>query len=266
MEDIKTLYAIPHYNCNLACPHCDLFKKQTNYDEEHFMYSLNNVNAEEIVLFGGEPLLYKDKLLKILQTNKISSISTNLLNIDLDILNNLKKYNIHIATSWNNIRLNKQQYMTWINNIHKINTYNIDCIVLITLTDDLIHNVEKLTDTLTDLDKTKIRGVLFEQLLDYSKDQNFYEKVDTFLCKISENWQYSFKNLIIDKLNTWNCDCKKTYTLEPTGIIRKGCPQYIQPQIVNECLSCSLANICKPCPLQKHCSFPKKLYMMFKNA
>lgn len=262
METIKDLYAIPNYTCNLNCPHCTLSKISEKYNEKSFIDTLKNINAEQITLFGGEPLLYKETFKKIVKTNKITSISTNLLLLDDEIIQYLKTYNISIATSWNKTRFTKAQYNTWIANLKTLENNNLDCIILVTLTEDLISlNLNNFLSILKDLNQIKsITGILFEQLVDNSKNKVFYEKVDEWLYNITKYWQFSFKNLILDKIKHWNCDCTKTYTLTPNGTLRKGCPQYTLQYLRNECLTCKLANICRPCILQKECTFPKKLY------
>lgn len=78
-KKIKTLYAIPWYQCNLKCPHCDVRDTSTEFNPEKFIEELKKVEAENIVLFGGEPLLHEDWFMKILETGKLTSVSTNLL-------------------------------------------------------------------------------------------------------------------------------------------------------------------------------------------
>lgn len=267
MENINKLYIIPNYECNLKCPHCNLHKINENYNEEKFLNVLNTVNCNEIILFGGEPLLYKNRFKKILDTNKITSISTNLLNINQEDINNLKKYNINIATSWNMTRFTKKQETLWINNLNLINKNNIPFIILITLTEDLIdsniNNIIELFNKLNNLQN--LSGVLFEQLLDYTKNDKFYARVDDWLIKINNNWKFNFKNLILEKLKNWNCNCNNIFTLTPSGVLKKGCPQYTKSHILTKCLSCELASVCKPCILQKECTFPKKLYLSTKG-
>ena len=90
METLKTLYAIPNFECNLSCDYCDLKDKRVIYNEEKFLETLNSFQGS-VVLFGGEPLLFKDRLYRILETGKIDSISTNLLMLDEKTVEYLKK-------------------------------------------------------------------------------------------------------------------------------------------------------------------------------
>lgn len=268
METIKELYIIPTYSCNLDCPHCELHRKVERYNESIFISRLKTLFFDRGILFGGEPLLLQEKLIPILETKKISSISTNLLLLNATSLKLIKDYDLDIATSWNQTRFTPKQFDIWIDNLKLLEQYNLSCIILITLTEDLINcDYNTFLTLLSELDKIKsITGIKFEQLVDNSKKAEFYERVDNWLCKISKDWSFSFKNLLLENLNDWNCDCSKTYTLTPSGILKKGCPQYTQTNVLQQCLSCKLANVCKPCILQKECSFPKKLYESYKNV
>ena len=86
---MKKLYVIPTYHCNLKCPHCELHLRDDNFNES-FYDVLSNNNIDLGVLFGGEPTLYRDRLIKCLKTNKIHSISTNLIKLDNELISLLK--------------------------------------------------------------------------------------------------------------------------------------------------------------------------------
>ena len=261
---MKKLYIIPTYHCNLCCPHCDLHLKNDNFSSK-FYSVLKNTNIDSGILFGGEPTLYKERFIKCLETNKVNSITTNLLNLDKDILNLYKKYNLSIATSWNPCRFNDKQYDIWINNLKLLQKNNLSCIILITLTEDLLtfNSFEKY---LKDWDNIKsIDGILFEHLIDYNMKPDLHERADDWLCTITDKWCYSYKNLILDKIKNWNCDCSDVWTLNPNGELKKGCPQFEKNNFLYNCLQCKMANICQPCRLQHLCSFPKKLYKKVMN-
>lgn len=263
MEIINDLYIIPNYECNLNCPHCDVHNKKIKYNEEEFFNKLNTLSFKNGIVFGGEPLLYKDRFKKVIRTNKISSISTNLLLLDKEIVELLNEYNVSIATSWNPLRFNKEEEDIWFEKLMLIDS----CTILITLTDDLITmDFEKFKNILRKIDNTNnVDGILFEQLLSDDTTEEFYNRVDEWLIKMYKNWDYTMKNFISDKVLNWKCDCSKTYTLEPNGLLRKGCPQATKLNIQQQCLVCPLSNICQPCVLQNHCTFPKNLYKIVKG-
>ena len=261
---MKTLYIIPTYHCNLKCPHCDLHLKNDDFDESFFNV-LKNADVGFGILFGGEPTLYRDRLIKCLETNKIQSISTNLLNLDDELLSLYKEYDLSIATSWNPQRFSEKQYQLWLNHLQLLFDNDLSCIIMITLTEDLLiyKDFEK---HLKEWDKIKsISGILFEPLLDYNMEKDLHQRADEWLCQVYINWNYTFENMIVNRVKNWNCDCSDIWTLNPNGKLNKGCPQREKEYVLKECLSCKLAGICKPCNLQHLCSFPKKLYERVKN-
>lgn len=256
---MKTCYIIPTYHCNLKCPHCDLHLKNDEFNDD-FYTQLKNIIADNIILFGGEPTLYRDRLTKCLKLNKITSISTNLLQLDDELISLYKEYNLSIATSWNPKRFIEEQYELWLNHLQLLTENGLSCIILITLTDDLL-NYDLFYNHLKQWDTIKsVEGILFEPLLDYNMKNDLHQRADEWLCKLYDNWNYSFENMIINRVKNWNCDCRDTWTLQPNGKLVQGCPQNEQEYVLNDCLNCKLANICKPCNLQHICSFPKQLY------
>ena len=256
------LYAIPTYNCNLNCQHCDLHLKKDEYNEEKFIKALNDIEESEITLFGGEPLLYKDRFKKCVETNKITSVSTNLLLLDREYIELFKKYNLNIATSWNLFRFNEKQYKQWLEKLELLEKYDLKCIILITLTDDLLsYNIEKFLQMLDEWNLIKsIDGILFEHLIDDNATQELHIRADEWLCRLHNYWEYDFENLIEKRIKNWDCDCSKIKTLMPNGEIKNGCPQYEKSFVIDKCFNCDLVNICRPCRLQNKCSFPQKLY------
>ena len=135
---MSKLYIIPNFACNLSCPHCELHLRKDDFNENSFYKVFSETNFSENVLFGGEPLLHKDRYLKLIDSNKITSISTNLLLLDENIIKILKQKEISIATSWNLQRFTDKQYTLWLNNLKLLEKYDMKCIVLITMTKDLI--------------------------------------------------------------------------------------------------------------------------------
>lgn len=105
-----------------------------------------------------------------------------------------------------------------------------------------------------------VEGILFEPLLDYQMSKDLHERADLWLCNLYDKWNFRIRNLIADKVMKWNCNCSDVWTLNPNGKLIRGCPQFEKKFVLNECLGCNLAGICRPCHLQHICSFPKNLY------
>lgn len=256
METVKTLYAIPNYECNLDCLYCKLKDKRIKYDSERFLEAINNFDGE-IILFGGEPTLYSDRFKAIINTGKISSITSNIVDISEDCVYD-SRHN-RIATTF-------RPSNKWIDNLKKIsriNDYGIR--ILFTLTDELLHNNPgNIINSLLFLknNECNIDSVLFEQLLDPNKTESFYEEVDKWLYNI--HFVYGIEDLgiqsvIVDQiLDGWHFDCRNVYTLEPDGTIKPGCPQREQYNVLTKCYTCKKANKCQPCMLQTKCVYPHK--------
>ena len=262
---IDQVYVIPTYNCNLKCPHCDLRLRDDCYNHTRFINCIKVVNSKSVVLFGGEPTLYKDRFNAAIDTGKITSISTNLVNIDGNVIDQIKNHNISVATSWNVCRFTNRQYQTWLANVTTLVQNDIDVLLMVTLTEDLINlDKKQLQSLLRQWKCAGIKRVRFEQLLDDNKSQLYYDQVDTWLLEVDDLWDNSFPyNDIVDQLRNWQFNCSSVYTIKPSGDIVYGCPQYKQQHIVNQCLTCDNASICKPCMLQQHCTFPRRLYKKY---
>jgi MoaA/NifB/PqqE/SkfB family radical SAM enzyme len=256
------LYALPTKQCNLTCAHCDVKNVVDDYNEEAFLGAIRKFDGS-IVLFGGEPSLYKERLLKAVATGKINSITTNLINLDDELIQIYK--DLFVGTSWNKVRFFGNQFSLWLSNLKKLEENEIVCTVLITLTGELINDdIENFFSLIKNLDENykAVDSILFEQIIDGNKTKEFYEQVDEWLCKIHELWQnYDIKieNSIIGKLKHWNHDCTQTYTLHPNGRMAHGCPHAASIHVAHECLTCPRVGECRPCRLQQHCTYPQKL-------
>lgn len=250
----NTLYAIPSYKCNLSCPHCEISKRNVDFKWDPFFKALKEFDGD-VVLFGGEPLLIDQFLLRqILATKKIISISTNLaLPIELNLLNLIK--DIPIATSWNPYRFNLEndyREMHWKINMARFS----DVKVLVTLTEDLI--AIKPKEFFKIAKEWPCKAIRFEHLIADSVTPEFLDRVDEWLAKICTEWDLPQENDIIKQLDNWYFDCDNVYTLEPDGNLFKGCPHKSPTVICNDCLGCERADICRPCCKQRYCTYPKK--------
>lgn len=267
-SSVKNIYAIPNYECNLRCPHCDVHKNSISYDRDQFISTLKKLERTSVItLFGGEPTLYQDRFLDICNNVKVSSVSTNLVQMTDSVFEVLVKPEISIATSWNMTRFNKDQFVWWLKNLEKLGNAGKQSLVLITLTPDLIcDKTFQILDVLSKVDMTRaVSKVLFEHLVSSAVTEKFQEMCDDWLCQIHEKWNFSFSNEIEKKIFDWKFDCSNTYTVQPSGKISPGCPQYEGPKVNMRCLSCERATVCHPCALQSTCTFPKKLFKLIQE-
>lgn len=260
----SVVYVCPTWKCNLKCKHCEISKrrsKETKYGAE-VLYTLQKLKLSPsslVVYFGGEPMINKFQFGTLLSSGLITSVSTNLLLLDKDCLRWLERTEpkVAIATSWNPDRFDERQYYKWLNNLETLVDKGFDTKVLITLTPSLFEmNMQEVINTLDDIEDTGCDKFLFEP---YVGKKEYHEMADNWLCDFVDAYKGRMENCIVDKLKNWNCDCSNTWTIEPTGKLVKGCPQFGGVNIPNECLTCDNGHVCRPCVLQKTCSYPKKL-------
>lgn len=264
---MKTLYAVPWYKCNLNCPHCHVSHREVAENYGKFLYELRRAtDYDHVVLFGGEPTLYWGKFLEMISTNNVDSVSTNLVVYPEEFMSSeffplVLKYNLKIATSWNFKRFTPALRELWFNNVAFLAPrLKENFTVMITLTDDLVSTEpEFMNFILGRMEGSGVEQFLFEP---YIGDFEVHEKADEWLCKVHDCYPGLMKNLLEEKLKNWNCNCDDVYTLEPDGVIRKGCPDLLASGVQNycvDCVTCEHSDVCRPCMLQKTCSYPKKL-------
>lgn len=263
---IKKLYAIPTYKCNLSCRHCFIknYKSEENFDL--FLNTLKSINSEIRILFGGEPLLLSDdKFQKILNTATFQSISSNLLLLNENKINLLKKYKIDVATSWNTYRFqNIEQINLWFKNLNLCVQNKIYVTLLVTLTESLFQNLSEFNFILNKLDSEigrneYFQGIKFETYI--PADEKLINKADNQLIEFYKNWKYKFINITAEQYKSGNINnCKNIVTVLPNGEIDYSCPERGNKYFLNKCLNCKYIIICKPCIKQKVCTFYKNFY------
>lgn len=263
---LRKLYILPNTACNLSCPHCEVYKNIIPLDEDKFFSKLKEIKAEEYILFGGEPLLDHRIFNKCIDTGIITSMTSNLLLLEEEDIPKIS--NIDLTTSWNPHRFTQEQYDIWLSKLKMLEKYGLHINVMITLTEDLLSmDKKKLFDMFSDWDKISIiDGINFGQLMDWNTTQEFFDRVDDWLCDTHSKWNFRIQNLIDKTALNWKINtCSNTASLYPDGTLKRRCPTSIGTFFPKECLTCEFASICQPCRSQQHCSFPKKLYKMIKN-
>jgi len=258
----KTLYALITRQCNLSCPHCDVYKLEDDFNKEKFLEKLLSFDGR-IILFGGEPTIYQDRMFDIINeceinNKKISSISTNLMILNDKLIEYYNKLG-SVATSWNPNRFTKIQYDVWYNNCKQLSGITkVKPSLLITMDDDLLNfGVDNFLKIVDQWNASMFKRIKLEHY-NGNMDSKYFERVDDFLCELYTKWRSDIPNEIADRINHWYFDCSGVYTLNPDGTLTHKCPHDVKPAMVMECYTCERASICKPCILQHHCSFPKK--------
>ena len=258
---MKTLYAMITRNCNLTCPHCDIRTNAADsFNPELFYERLKEFDGHKII-FGGEPSLYVDRIK--MAVKYCDSISTNLLHLTDELIEIYQ--DLGIATSWNPARFSPQEYKTWIANVKKLS--NNKPMLLITLTPDLL-TYKNFKQLILNEFEGLFESIVFEQLIDKTKDQSFYSAVDEWLCDLHDFWIHNISTPCYPFERTdWQFDCAENWTMLPNGLMRYGCPNYPNNYqgILSDCYHCEYVSICRPCQLQKQCSCPKQLMKKIKK-
>lgn len=266
-----TIYALITTHCNLSCPHCDIKNCNEYYDRDKFIDQLNKFDGS-IILFGGEPTLYPDRLLDIYLSNpiinrKITSISTNLISFNDKILT-LFQLIKHISTSWNLNRFNDEEYEKWLNNINIIGERipDIKIRVLITMTEDLLKlSSDQFNDIIAKWNCNVINDIHFEHYVSDDVEAEYFNRCDEWLCSIYKGWKSKIKMNNINLVDNWYFDCSNVYTLYPDGNVKKGCPHNVNIKVPSKCYTCEKSDQCRPCQLQKYCSYPSNFIKLIKE-
>ena len=260
----RKVYALLTRKCNLTCPYCDVKGMEDNFNKDKFFNELRKFNGK-IVLFGGEPTLYRDRLKDVLYSDimirkKISSMTTNLMILDDEMIKIFKDIG-SIGTSWNPDRFRDNEYDTWVKHLNIIDG-EITVRVLVTMTFDLLNM--KPSDVINIISKWNnktVTSIMFENLIDEKVDKEYFKHVDDWLCEIYDLWDLPMKFISNPGDEHIRCfDCSEVYHLAPDGTLNKGCPHTQHLYVPDKCYTCKLSGICSPCRLQKYCSVPINLH------
>lgn len=276
-KNVTTTYLIPTRRCNLSCGHCDISKTWTCEDISKFMDSFRKLACKNCILFGGEPLLLKrDTFDEIVDSGKVSSISSNLLLLDSHVIRKLAENGISVATSWNYSRFRDGNELdVWLLNIVKLLENRIYVTILITLTEDLCSGAESKTIFFQVLDRISgimdderlmgnLRGVRFEPFVQSTHE--LIMKADALMVEVYHR-NYKFINILADDYKRGNIhNCAEIYTLMEDGRLINSCPHEVNDNILEECLSCKYSKVCKPCKKQNVCTFFKRFFEVLNHG
>lgn len=262
----KMAYAMLTRHCNLSCPYCDVKSMKDDYDQDAFMNAIREFDGS-ILLFGGEPTLYRDRLKHVMYSDpevskKIRSMTTNLMILDdelMSIMGDLKS----VGTSWNPSRFRNGEYEIWKHNLDAING-RFKFLIIITMSSDLLQmDPDDIIDTIKSWNSNSISIIAFEHYVGPEADPEYFNACDELLCEIYKRWgntPIEFRNVRMVRGYKYNYFCNHTHTITPNGVIKLGCAQnqYNTRVTPVECYTCERSGICKPCRLQRYCSYPKK--------
>lgn len=278
LKNIHEIYVCPSYQCNLKCPHCFIHLRKDNMNVENICETIGYLNEHcpgvSYTLFGGEPLLLStntlDQLVGAFDKNEYS-VSTNLLNYEKDKHFDLLNNGVLHDTSWNQTRFTPTQYNKWVKILNELSNDGVKMELMITLTKDLIET--PVVDFFEMVKELKASHIKLEYMI--GDDSIDFEDVDRWLCELFKMWDTQMVNVLFQKLklislgeSKWEDHCKYTYTITPSGKIKRGCPYNEGKELtpLYNCLLCEYNSVCSGgCKLQTKCTFPKKLYELVKK-
>lgn len=225
----KSIYRIPYYNfeinigtaCDMRCSFCfeqkngykntSISKESIDYFIEYIKYIKNTTNMDSVLtIFGGEPLLYIDKLIYLSEISvpyiRGISIISNGLNIHkyLNEINYIRKIikNLNISISYNfTLQNTTRQHNTYIpirNNIKLLYHNNFDVTCNTVFTPNTIHEIGHVCDDFIAL-KEEVPSCKF--MWNYFKDETSIDEIDfNFL----ENELLRIQNKVYDLIYTYN--------------------------------------------------------------
>lgn len=272
---IDTLYIKITENCNLHCPFCYVDNKNNLIDTDVAIRAIEKYNPDTIVFHGGEPMLYPEKILDILDKypDKNFSITSNLtLPLNDPRLSILKKCSV--ATSYSIDRFtDKITEKHFKENLHAVNMFS-DVTLLVTLSKTQMQSSAK--ELVENIKCLHCKYVLFERLYTEDPDTNLSLMTDNYLNELMlllPGPENVLKQMMINAINNnsvvFNLNCDKTVvTLNPDGTIQS-CPNLITHKRTRrkECLTCDIYEYCREdcISFKKICMFPRKTFLRIKE-
>lgn len=275
---MKTLYIKITDQCNMNCPFCYIKKGNNIVSIEKIKEIYNKFKPKCIRLHGGEPLLYPNLCLEIINTfnNVEYSITSNLtLPISKERQKVIEKCDL--STSYSIDRFSNNNYFDiFLRNVIDISKYK-DITLLVTLSRDQLKQSPK--DLCNILENIPCKYIAFERLYEDNYDQLLAKQTDEYLKQIMDLIPKE-KNVLLNEINQslyahipLFCDtCKKDIlTINADNTIQI-CPNLSDEKITKkrrkQCLSCNLFEYCKEDCLsfKNGCMFPKETFLYIKNG
>lgn len=188
-QNIKSIFIILGDNCNLNCKYCiqkyKIENKIKNNKINSNIYSfikrisLNQKNKIELIFYGGEPLLYFDKIQEIIKNTIFFNIKyrviTNGTLLTREIVKYFNRYNVAVTVSWDGSQSKNTRFINVFENINlKKLIFKIKNLTISTVISSknypyqICKEIQKLMDEYFNLDNKKIFEVNFEEIL-YNK-------------------------------------------------------------------------------------------------
>ncbi|MCM1439766.1 MAG: hypothetical protein NC131_11295, partial [Roseburia sp.] len=97
--------------------------------------------------------------------------------------------------------------------------------------------------------------VKFEPFVGDEATPDYFHVADQWMAEVVRLWDLRAELDMIQRAKHWHFDCKDVYTLLPDGTLMNRCPHLVEAQIPEACYNCANVSNCKPCPIQRYCSY-----------
>lgn len=271
---IDTMYLKITDSCNLRCPFCYVNKNNKIMTLDNAVNVIKRYNPQKIIFHGGEPLLFPELIINIMDTlpDYEYSITSNLV-FDLNDMQRKVLSRCDIATSYSVDRFSKDTFRIFKDNISWLRKIK-DITLLVTLSyEQLKQEPDKLIENINELD---CRYVLFERLFIDDSDDNLSLLTDNYLLKIMQLYKAEsnvLRNQMLHSLShnctVFNNDCQEKVITINTDMSTQLCPnsQHLKQTKKKECLLCEFYQYCRNDCLsfQNTCMFPKNTFKYIKE-
>lgn len=276
-KDIKVLYIKITNTCNMNCPFCYEKKGKDVVSIDFVKNICKKFNPNKIVFHGGEPLLFPEKCLEIINLfpNISYSITSNLtLPINNQRLELLKKCSVSTSYSIDRFE-NNNLFSDFLKNVELISKYKKITLLVTLSRKQLKQNPEELYKT---LNKIPCEYINLERLYEEQYDHNLAIDTDLYLKELTRIIPKE-KNVLLNDIkrtlmfNTTlypqNCSTN-VLTINANNTLQI-CPNCGNEKIAKhknrECLYCDFFEYCRgDCLIFKNgCMFPKETFTYIKN-
>lgn len=271
---IDTMYLKITDSCNLRCPFCYVNKNNKIMALDNAVNVIKRYNPQKIIFHGGEPLLFPELIINIMDTlpDYEYSITSNLV-FDLNDIQRNVLSRCDVATSYSVDRFNKDTFRIFKDNILWLRKIK-DITLLVTLSyEQLKQEPNRLIEIINELD---CRYVLFERLFIDGNDDNLSLLTDNYLLKLMQLYKAEsnvLRNQMLHSLShncaVFNNDCQEKVVTINADMSTQSCPnsQHLKRIKKKECLSCEFYQYCRGDCLsfQNTCMFPKNTFKYIKE-
>ncbi|ETR68058.1 MAG: radical SAM domain-containing protein [Candidatus Magnetoglobus multicellularis str. Araruama] len=199
----KNIYYMNTIECNQKCTKCSHWKYKDEAERlptEKFINGIKSIpTTKELCIVGGEPLLFKSEIYKILQgvaeINIRTVIITNGVSMDKDFIYTVSKYNIHIVVSIDTMDRGFWKFVRGTDSHGKV-----------------LKNFEYATNILTSA-QISIQSVLSKEtqphiagVAEYAKSKNVYHSIQDYIQEGFEgSWTATEDKQVVIPSNVQQC-------------------------------------------------------------